>query len=87
MASNSVITSQQRLASGSPDGLRRWMRRRSTIGVLMCVPLLAIVIGLIAYPFLYSMFLATLNKAETKFVGLDNFVFLFGRNTFWMVVQ
>ena len=79
-----------RTATRSPmnaKGVRRLMRRRSTIAVLMCAPLLAIVIGLIAYPFLYSMFLATLNKAETKFVGLDNFVFLFGRNTFWMVVQ
>ena len=85
------MTTQTAIDNGSraaapPGGLRRMMRRRSSIAVMMCVPLLAIVIGLIAYPFLYALFLSTLNKAETKFVGLDNFFFLFGRNTFWMVV-
>jgi multiple sugar transport system permease protein len=53
----------------------------------MCVPLLAIVVGLIVYPFLYSLVLATLNKAQTKFVGLGNFSYLLRRDTFWMVVQ
>ena len=37
--------------------------------------------------FFNSIFLATLNKAETKFVGLANFLFLFKRETFWLVVQ
>ena len=67
--------------------LRRLLKRKSTIGVLMCVPLFAIILGLVAYPAGYSMFLATLNKAETEFVGFDNFLFLFKRDTFWMVVQ
>lgn len=67
--------------------LRRLLKRKSTIGVLMCVPLFAIILGLVAYPAAYSMFLATLNKAETEFVGFDNFLFLFKRDTFWMVVQ
>ena len=66
---------------------RKFIGRKSTVGVLMCVPLLAVVIGLVAYPAAYSMFLAMLNKAETKFVGLDNFFFLFKRDTFWMVVR
>src|SRR5947209_19067535 len=68
-------------------GMRRFMRRRSTTALLMCVPLIAIVIGLIIYPALYSVYLATLNKAQTRFVGLGNFAYLFGRDTFWMVVQ
>jgi multiple sugar transport system permease protein len=42
---------------------------------------------LIVYPFFYSINLSMLNKAETEFVGLDNFVFLMGRDTFWMVVR
>lgn len=67
--------------------MRRWMRRKSTIAFFLCVPLLVIVAGLIIYPAIFSMFLATLNKAETKFVGLGNFLFLFKRDTFWMVVQ
>jgi multiple sugar transport system permease protein len=28
-----------------------------------------------------------LNKAETEFIGLGNFTFLFGRSTFWLVVE
>ncbi len=36
-----------------------------------------IVGGLVIYPALYSIYLATLNKAQTKFVGLGNFTFLF----------
>ncbi|MDP6953749.1 MAG: sugar ABC transporter permease [Alphaproteobacteria bacterium] len=68
-------------------GFKRFLKKKSTVGVLMCTPLLAVIIGLVAYPAAYSMFLATLNKAETKFVGFDNFLFLFKRDTFWMVVQ
>ena len=67
--------------------LQRWMDRRSNIGFLMCVPLLLVIFGLVLYPFLYSMYLAMLNKSETKFVGLGNFAFLLNRDTFWMVVE
>ena len=69
------------------SGLHRLMRRRTTIAVAMCVPLIAIVGSLIIYPALYSIYLSTLNKAQTKFIGLGNFTFLLGRETFWMVVQ
>jgi multiple sugar transport system permease protein len=68
-------------------GLRRFMRRRSTIAFAMCVPLIAIVAGLIVYPGLYSLYLSTLNKAQTKFLGLGNFTYLLKRDTFWMVVE
>ncbi len=87
MASTSAIEVSRGTATRPPSSLKLFLRRKSTIGVLMVVPLLAIVIGLVAYPASYSMFLATLNKAETKFVGFDNFLFLFKRETFWMVVQ
>jgi multiple sugar transport system permease protein len=42
---------------------------------------------LIVYPFLYSIFLSTLNKKETRFVEFANYLFLFKRDTFWMVVR
>jgi len=48
----------------SHASLRRFVRRRSTIGFLMCLPLLVIVAGLIIYPALYSIYLAMLNKAR-----------------------
>ncbi|HZD27625.1 MAG TPA: sugar ABC transporter permease [Xanthobacteraceae bacterium] len=67
--------------------LRRFVRRRSTIGFLMCLPLLVIVAGLIIYPALYSIYLATLNKAQTKFLGFGNFSYLLSRDTFWMVIE
>ncbi|MEZ5933777.1 MAG: sugar ABC transporter permease [Alphaproteobacteria bacterium] len=53
----------------------------------MCVPLISIIAALVVYPFFYSINLSMLNKAETEYVGLDNFTFLFGRSTFWMVVR
>jgi len=71
----------------SHASLRRFVRRRSTIGFLMCLPLLVIVAGLIVYPALYSIYLATLNKAQTKFLGFGNFSYLLSRDTFWMVIE
>ncbi|MGO8868588.1 MAG: carbohydrate ABC transporter permease [Alphaproteobacteria bacterium] len=63
------------------------MRRRTTIAILWCTPLLLLVLGLVVFPFLYSIYLSMLNKAQTKFIGLGNFTFLFTRDTFWMVVE
>src|SRR5471030_241238 len=68
-------------------GLQRFMRRRSTIALVMCLPLIAIVAGLIIYPAFYSIYLSMLNKAQTRFIGLSNFTYLLSRDTFWMVVQ
>jgi len=72
---------------GARSSLHRWMRRKTTVAFLLCAPLLIIISGLVVYPFFYSLFLAMLNKAETRFVGLGNFAFLFKRDTFWMVVE
>jgi multiple sugar transport system permease protein len=66
---------------------RGFMRRRSTLAFALCVPLFAIIGGLVLYPAVFAFYLATLNKAQTKFVGLANFKFLFGRDLFWMVVK
>ncbi|HZP79566.1 MAG TPA: sugar ABC transporter permease [Pseudolabrys sp.] len=67
-------------------GLHRLARRRSTIAFFMCLPLILIVAGLIAYPASYSIYLSMLNKAQTRFIGLGNFRFLLTRDVFWMVV-
>jgi len=63
------------------------MRRKSMIAFLFALPLIAIVAGLVIYPAFYAIHLATLNKGMQRFVGFDNFLFLFKRNTFWMVVE
>ena len=67
--------------------LKSFARRKSTIAFLMALPLLLIIALLVIYPAFYSIFLATLNKSMERFVGFANFVFLFKRETFWMVVK
>ena len=68
-------------------GLRRAMRRKSTIAFLMALPLILLIALLVLYPAFYSIHLATLNKSMQRFVGFGNFTFLFKRETFWMVVR
>jgi multiple sugar transport system permease protein len=74
-------------ASPARRGMKRLLRRRSTIAFLMCLPLIVIIAGLVIYPAFYSIHLAMLNKAQTRFVALDNFAFLLSRDVFWMVVK
>jgi len=74
-------------AKRRPVTLERFFQRRSTIAFLMALPLMLIIFGLVAYPAGYAVHLATLNKGMERFVGIDNFTFLFGRDTFWMVVR
>ncbi len=81
------VADSARRGTVPPGGLQRFMRRRTTIAILWCTPLLLLVLGLVVFPFLYSIYLSMLNKAQTKFIGLGNFTFLFTRDTFWMVVE
>jgi len=78
------------LASGDipvrRTGLHRLMRQRSTVAFLMCLPLILIIAGLVAYPAAYSIYLSMLNKTQTRFLGLGNFSYLLSRDVFWMVV-
>lgn len=67
--------------------VKNMLRRKSTIAFLMTLPLILVISLLVLYPAGYAIHLATLNKAMTKFVGFGNFEFLFGRETFWMVVK
>jgi multiple sugar transport system permease protein len=61
------------------------LRSRRFIAYWMVFPLVALIIGLVVYPFIYSVYLSFLNKAETKFVGLANYKTLIGYDTFWLV--
>ena len=71
----------------SRSSLRSAMKRKSTMAFFMTLPLILLIAVMVAYPAGYAVHLATLNKAMTKFVGFGNFLFLFKRETFWMVVQ
>ena len=85
-----MVDSSESLSSSRPirrGSLYIFLRQRSSIAFMMVLPLLLIIGCLVAYPFFYSIYLSTLNKAETAFVGISNFLFLFKRETFWMVVQ
>ena len=68
------------------SSLHKWMQRKSTIAFLMALPLILLILVLVAYPAGYAVYLAMLNKGMNRFVGFGNFEFLFGRETFWMVV-
>lgn len=68
-------------------GLMGLLRRKSTIAFLMTLPLILVVLMLVLYPAAYAFYLAMLNKSMERFVGFANFVFLFKRETFWMVVK
>lgn len=79
---------RRRLARG-PAGrgsLRGLMRRKSTIAFLMTVPLLTVMVGLVAYPSGYAIYISMLDRSMTRFVGLGNFTYLVGSDRFWMVV-
>lgn len=79
-----------RAGPGAParpaGGLRRLLRRRSTIAFLMCLPLTLLIAGLVVYPAFYAIYLSMLNRHMTAFVGLGNFAFLLRRPTFQMVI-
>jgi multiple sugar transport system permease protein len=74
------------VGADSRSSLHKLMQRKSTIAFLMALPLILLILTLVAYPAGYAVYLAMLNKGMTRFVGLGNFDFLFGRETFWMVV-
>ncbi len=74
------------VTGGGRSSLHKLMQRKSTIAFLMALPLILLITLLVAYPAGYAVYLAMLNKGMTRFVGLGNFEFLFGRDTFWMVV-
>ena len=67
--------------------MKKFLQRKSTIAFAMALPLILIIALLVLYPAVYSLHMATLNKSMERFVGFENFTFLFSRETFWMVVR
>ena len=89
MADGSAVAAGGIPAAAAPPRsgtLRRLARRRSTLAFLMTLPLLAVIGGLVVYPFFYAIELSMLNRRMTRFVGLDNFTFLLGRETFQLII-
>ena len=84
---DAAISAPREAAARPRSSLRKTMQRKSTIAFLMALPLILMIVVLVLYPAAYSVHLAMLNKSMERFVGFGNFTFLFGRQTFWMVVQ
>jgi multiple sugar transport system permease protein len=83
-----AVASDLQIATAAPRlGRRRRISHKSVVAFLFALPLLAVIAVLVVYPALYAIHLATLNKSMQHFVGFGNFTFLFGRSTFWMVVE
>jgi multiple sugar transport system permease protein len=53
----------------------------------MALPLILLIGLLVLYPAFYAVHLAMLNKSMERFVGISNILFLFKRETFWLVVK
>src|SRR5215475_10292849 len=78
---------RQGVQPSARGGFGKFLRQRSTIAVLMCLPLIVVIACLVLYPACYSIYLSMLNKAQTKFIGFGNFSFLLSRDVFWMVLR
>jgi multiple sugar transport system permease protein len=68
------------------SGLKRFAQRRSTVAVVMCLPLIALIAGLVVYPFFYSIYLSMLSRDATRFIGLFNYRYLLRSDTFNLVI-
>jgi multiple sugar transport system permease protein len=67
-----------RLATASRRTSGRWLARRKSItAFLFALPLILVIAGLVVYPALYAIGLASLNKTMVRFVGFGNYMFLF----------
>jgi len=77
----SVAPPQRKVGS-----LAKLSRKKSITAIVLCVPLIAVIFGLKAYPTLFGIYLSMLSRKMTDFIFLDNFIFLVGRNTFQMVM-
>ena len=87
MSSASVLRAEVQALPARRRGLHAILRRRSTVGVLMCLPLLLVVGGLVIYPAFYAIYLSMLNKRMTRFVGFANYAYLLSRPAFRAVIE
>ncbi|HTU55012.1 MAG TPA: sugar ABC transporter permease [Acetobacteraceae bacterium] len=90
MADGTTSVSAHALRGFAPparrSGLQRFAQRRSTIAIVMCLPLIALIAGLVVYPFFYSIYLSMLNRTATRFIGLFNYRYLLRSDTFNLVI-
>ncbi len=68
-----------------PMGRQPWGQQAA--GILTIAPAFVLILGLIIYPVAYSIWLSLLEKhsffPQEKFIGLDNFLYLWTDEEFW----
>ncbi len=70
---------------GQPLTLRRWLGRDWVLGFLFVAPLVLLVLGLIAYPFVYAVYLSMTRKFigyPAQWAGFENYVVLWNDQAF-----
>jgi multiple sugar transport system permease protein len=80
-----MVTIASTVNGRSTPGIFRKLRSRRYAAYWMVLPLVILIVGLVVYPFVYSVWLSFENKAETKFVGWQNYKRLLKYDTFWLV--
>jgi len=73
-----------------PHQLQKVLGRDWVLGYLLLLPAIAVLVGLIAYPFLYSIYLSLQNKPIGEpgtFIGFKNFLTLWRSSVFYLVIR
>ncbi|MBY0337228.1 MAG: sugar ABC transporter permease [Acetobacteraceae bacterium] len=84
--SEAAIGGAVRASAPRRTGLQRVAQRKSTVAFLLALPLIAVIGGLVAWPAAYALYLSTLNRRMTAFIGLENYAILLENDTFRMVI-
>jgi len=86
-ASHPAAPEWLRCAAG---GSRKSWAGTGSLAYLLLLPAIAVLVGLIAYPFLYSIFLSLQNKPIAEpgtFVGFKNYLTLWRSSVFLLVYE
>lgn len=86
MAEQAQTTVQQPAATGGMT-LRR---RNAILGWLLVAPVVLTLVVLVVYPFFYAIWISFTDQmvgSEAKFVGLENYRYLFSLPVFWTTVK
>jgi multiple sugar transport system permease protein len=61
--------------------------RRTLVGILLVLPVLAIIFAALIYPFLNAIYISFTDRATDAFVGLAHYRWLLASNAFWMSLR
>ncbi|MFN8471887.1 MAG: sugar ABC transporter permease [Anaerolineae bacterium] len=64
-------------------------RRNAILGMLLVAPVVLTLVVLVVYPFFYAIWISFTDQmvgSQAKFVGLENYIYLFHQPVFWTTV-